>query len=62
MLHPETVNEVLWDYFTKCCESEAFGFLLKEQYEKKAQEWASEDLCWFASNLVEVMNREQDGA
>lgn len=62
MLHPETVNEVLWDYFTKCCKSEAFGFLLKEQYEKKAQEWASEDLCWFASNLVEVMNREQDGA
>lgn len=62
MLQPETVNEILWDYFNKCCNSQAFGFLLREQYKKKAQEWATQDLCWFASNLVEVMKNEQNGA
>lgn len=59
MLHPETVNEILWDYFNKCCSSQAFGFLLREKYSQKAQKWATEDLCWFSSNLVEVMKNEQ---
>ncbi len=59
MLHPETVNEILWDYFNKCCNSQAFGFLLRETYAKKAEEWATSNLGWFAETLVEVMKNEQ---
>ena len=62
LLSPETVNGILWDYFTKCCESQSFGFLLRDSYAKKAEEWATADLLWFAEALDEEMKNEQDGA
>ena len=62
MLHPETVNEILWDYFDKCCNSQAFGYLLKGAYTAKAEAWAMSDTSWFGETLEEVMKNEQNGA
>lgn len=62
MLHPQTVDEILWEYFEKCCTSESFKFLLKDIYQRKAEEWATEDMSWFGDTLSEVMKNEQNGA
>lgn len=62
MLHPETVNEILWDYFKKCISSKAWGLLLRSQYREKAIDWATADLSWFGEALSEVMKNEQNGA
>ncbi len=62
MLHPESINDILWDYFEKRCNSQAFGFLLKGQYTAKAETWAVSDMSWFGEALSEVMKNEQNGA
>lgn len=54
MLHPQTIDEILWDYFDRCCESSSFGFLLRGMYRKKAEKWATDDLDWFSEALSEV--------
>lgn len=62
MLAPETVDEILWDYFKKCCMGKNFGLLLRDSYQKKAKAWATEDMAWFGDTLEEVIRREQKRA
>ena len=61
MFAPETIDEILWDYFNNICTGETFGFLLKGIYQKKAEEWATADMSWFGETLEEVMKNEQNG-
>lgn len=62
MLAPESVENILWDYFNKACNCEGLGQLLRGLYQKKAEEWAKEDLSWFGDILEEVMKNEHHGA
>ena len=62
MLAPETVDEILWDYFKKCCRDKYFGNLVLKEYQRKAEDWALSDLSWFGDALNEVMKNEQNGA
>lgn len=62
MLAPESVEDILWDYFNKACSCEGLGQLLRGLYQKKAEEWAKEDLSWFGDTLEEVMRVEHNGA
>lgn len=58
MLLPQSVEDILWDYFKKCCESSSFGYLLREMYRKKAEAWATDDLDWFSETLKKVKANE----